>query len=67
MKIVIDTNAIHKDYLFTGAAIRALSTAHERLGFDLLLPAVVYAEHLKDFRDARRETAVTMNERERAL
>jgi hypothetical protein len=57
VKIVIDTNALHQDYLLEATALVSLTKARERAGCSLFVPAVVVTEHAKHFRDARRVAA----------
>lgn len=57
MNIVIDTNALHRDYLLRRAALVSLAAARERAGCRLCVPEVAVAEHVKHFRDARRTAA----------
>lgn len=54
MKIVVDTNALHRDYLLRRAALVSIASTRDRTGCSLFLPEVVVAEHVKHFRDARK-------------
>lgn len=56
MNIVIDTNALHGDWLLRGT-IASMSKSRERAGCTIFLPEVVVMEHSKHYREARRTAA----------
>jgi PIN domain len=56
VKIVIDTNALHQDWLLR-STVASLSKSRERAGCSLFVPEVVVMEHTKHFREARRTAA----------
>lgn len=44
MKIIIDTNIIHRDYHLQGKYILTLTDVATRLGYEVLIPEVVIDE-----------------------
>jgi hypothetical protein len=62
VKLVIDTSALHQDYLLRRTALVSLATAQERAGTTLIVPEVVVLEHAKHLRDARRSAATDLQQ-----
>lgn len=50
MKIILDTNVIHKDYTLTGSAILKLSDAAQKLGYEVYIPEIVVDEIFRQYR-----------------
>lgn len=51
MKLVFDTNIIHKDFHLMGPRISKLTSAAKKLGYDLLIPEVVVDEMVSQYRE----------------
>lgn len=50
MKLVLDTNIIHGDFHFQGARITKLCNASTKLGYELMIPEVVFDEVVDQYR-----------------
>ena len=50
MKLVLDTNIIHEDYMLHGARITKLCSAAPSLGYEILVPEVVCDEMINQYR-----------------
>lgn len=50
MKLVLDTNVIHDDYMLHGPRITKLSSAAPSLGYEVLVPEVVFDEVVNQYR-----------------
>ena len=50
MKIILDTNVIHRDYTLTGSAVLKLSDAAQKLGYEVYIPEIVVDEIFRQYR-----------------
>ena len=50
MKLVLDTNVIHDDFMLHGPRITKLCSAAPSLGYDVLVPEVVFDEVVNQYR-----------------
>ena len=50
MKLVLDTNIIHEDFMLHGARITKLCSAAPSLGYEILVPEVVCDEMINQYR-----------------
>lgn len=50
MKLVLDTNIIHKDFFLNGARISKLCSAAPSLGYEIIVPEVVCDEMVNQYR-----------------
>ena len=55
MQFLLDTNALHRDYFLTKPAVVALAREQSRGGYAVIVPEVVVQEHMKHFREDRKE------------
>jgi len=50
MKLILDTNIIHGDFYLQGSRISKLCSAAPKLGYELMIPEVVYDEMVDQYR-----------------
>jgi len=50
MKLILDTNIIHGDFFLQGSRISKLCSAAPKLGYELMIPEVVYDEMVDQYR-----------------
>lgn len=50
MKLILDTNIIHGDFYLQGSRISKLCSAVPKLGYELMIPEVVYDEMVDQYR-----------------
>lgn len=50
MKLILDTNIIHGDFFLQGSRISKLCNAAPKLGYELMIPEVVYDEMVDQYR-----------------
>ena len=62
MQVLLDTNALHRDYFLTKPATVALAREQLRGGYAVIVPEVVVQEHIKHFRDERKKLSAAFAE-----